>query len=434
MKLNFFSHKWVLFKFWRVVSLLCAIFWAGQLVEARGILVRGFNLIEEGEFVYDFDAGKVLPAQTAVDQAKRLGANHIILNFKALMRGPYSNEVVPLTPPAERNSERQRVSRLVRYIKSQGMTVGFRPIFFVTGPQGEFPWIEKFPNGESRVWWHGNIQPQDPDRWFESFRVYLDLYIPLAKILHVEEFTVGAELYSMTVGIEDQWKEHPYGFPGRWLALLRYVRSKLPGVRLMYDINFTDDKVTMDGFDTTGGELERWRYRLVDLAQRQDPKEKAIWEDLKNFWLELDAIGLDVYRSLASHRDQLPTQYDALVRFLRIRTDAFATQIDSILSEISLTLGQEKPAIFKELGFRSVEKGFIDPFAYAGSGKPMIEHQAAAYQAYFESFWRAGFSWFQGFNFWEISLDPKRAGPTDNGFSPVGKAKTEAVILQYFTN
>jgi hypothetical protein len=78
----------------------------------------------------------------------------------------------------------------------------------------------------------------------------------------------------------------------------------------------------------------------------------------------------------------------------------------------------EKPVIFKELGFRSVELGFIDPFAYAGSGDVSIQHQAAAYEAYFRSFWEPNWSWFQGLNFWEISLDPSKEGPQDNGFSP----------------
>ncbi|MBL7670638.1 MAG: hypothetical protein JNM39_09130 [Bdellovibrionaceae bacterium] len=394
--------------------------------------VRGFNIIESANFLFDASVDKKTDAQVSVDKAKGLGANHIIINLKATMTGPHSNEVIPSTPPSERNNEKQRLARLIRYIKSQGMTVGLRPIFFVVGPNGEFPYSEVQSDGTVKIWWHGNIQPADPNRWFESFKVYLDLYLPLAGILKVEEFTLAAELYSMTVGIEDQWSEFPYGFPGRWLQLLRYVRSKLPNSRLMYDINFTDDKVSSDGFGTTGGELERWRYRIVDLAGRTDPLERAIWTDLTTFWSELDAIGIDVYRSLASRNQVIPSETPALVSLLKQRTDSFATQMDNILSEISLTLSVEKPIIFKELGFRSVELGFIDPFAYAGSGKVSIQHQAAAYKAYFQSFWESNWSWFQGLNFWEISLDPTKEGPQDNGFSPVGKTESEDVVIKYF--
>lgn len=396
--------------------------------------IRGFNIVEVGQFLFDANETTKTPAQLAVDKAKALGANHIIINLKATMRGPYSNEIIPNTAPADRNSERQRIARLVKYIKSQGMTVGMRPIFFVVGPNGEFPYNEKLADGTVKSWWHGNIQPRDPNRWFESFKIYLDLYLPIASILKVEEFTLGAELYSMTVGIEDQWKEFPYGFPGRWLQLLRYVRSKLPQSRLMYDINFTDDKISQDGFGATGGELERWRYRLVDLADPVDPAQKQIWNDLKSFWSELDAIGIDVYRSLASRNETIPTQYADLLNLLKERTDSFATQIDNIASQVSLTLGVDKPLIFKELGFRSVEKGFIDPFAYAGSGQVNIQHQAAAIEAYFASFWVVNFNWFSGFNFWEISLDPSREGQLDVGFSPIGKSQTESVIMRYYKN
>jgi hypothetical protein len=416
-----------------LISLLI-LFTSFQIFAATQNYVRGFNIVESDTFLFDANDTKKTHAQIAVDKAKALGSNHIIINLKATMTGPYSNEIIPNTAPAERNNEKQRLARLIKYIKSQGMTVGLRPIFFVVGPNKEFPYNEVLPDGTTKSWWHGNIQPADPNRWFESFKIYLDLYLPLASILKVEEFTVGAELYSMTVGLEDQWKEYPYGFPGRWLQILRYVRAKLPNARLMYDINFTDDKVDTDGFGSTGGELERWRYRIVDLADRSAPAEKQIWTDLTTFWSELDAIGIDVYRSLASRGQAVPADSNDLLNLLKQRTDSFATQMDNIFSQISLTLGNERPVIFKELGFRSVESGFIDPFAYAGKGTVSLQHQAVAMKAYFESFWQPNWSWFQGLNFWEISLDPSKEGPADNGFSPVGKPESEEVIKQYFQN
>ncbi|MNJ94866.1 hypothetical protein D3C87_125690 [compost metagenome] len=404
---------------------------------AQGKYVAGFNLTETEGFLYDAaPAGqpKTL-AQIAVDEAKSLGSNHIILNVRATMRGPYSSEITPVTPPAERSKEAMRISKLVKYIQSQGLTVGLRPIFFVVGPNGEFPDTEKMSDGTTKVWWHGNIQPKDPNRWFESFRVYLDVYLTVARLSKVDEFTIGAELYSMTVGIEDQWAEYPYGFPGRWLELLRYVRSKLPTARLMYDINFTDDSVTAGGLTASGGEFERWRYRLVELADRTNPEERKIWEDLSTFWKELDAVGLDIYRSLASHNQVLPTDYADLVSTLKMRSDSYATQLDTGLTEIEMTLDHHKKAIIKEIGFRSVEKGFIDPFAYAGQGTVHLEHQAAAFQAIFESFWQPQWPWFQGINFWDIAIDPSKKGLEDNGFSPLGKPLTEKVVKDnYFKN
>lgn len=397
--------------------------------------VSAFNLTENGgSFVYDAaPAGSPkTPAQVAVDEAKRLGSNHVVLNVRATMVGPYSNEIIPVTAPAERALESRRLINLIKYIKSTGMTVGIRPIFFVVGPNGEFPYSEKQPDGTMKQWWHGNIQPSDPNRWFESFRVFLDAYIPVAKIAQVEEFTVGAELYSMTVGIEDQWKAYPYGFPGRWLELLRYVRSKLPNARLMYDINFTDEVDSSSGIAASGGELERWRYRIVDLAGVGDAAQQKIWTDLTTFWNELDFVGIDMYRSFAGPTDVIPKDYSNLVNLLKVRTDAYASQLDSIINQIGLTLGTDKQVIFKEIGCRSVENGFIDPFAYAGSGTANIMHQTAAYEAFFLSFLKPNWPWYKGVVFWDISVDPTKTGPADNGFSPLGKKETEEVIQKYF--
>ena len=176
-----------------LISLLI-LFTSFQIFAATQNYVRGFNIVESDTFLFDANDTKKTHAQIAVDKAKALGSNHIIINLKATMTGPYSNEIIPNTAPAERNNEKQRLARLIKYIKSQGMTVGLRPIFFVVGPNKEFPYNEVLPDGTTKSWWHGNIQPADPNRWFESFKIYLDLYLPLASILKVEEFTVGAEL------------------------------------------------------------------------------------------------------------------------------------------------------------------------------------------------------------------------------------------------
>lgn len=421
-----------LFKF--LIPILAVISVKGT---ALASYVAGFNLTETEGFMYDASApgAPKTMAQEAVDSAKRLGSNHIILNVRATMKGPHSSEIIPVTAPAERSKEALRMAKLIKYIQSQGMTVGIRPIFFVVGPNGEFPFTEKQADGSVKTWWHGNIQPKDPNRWFESFRVYLDVYITVAKMAKVDEFTIGAELYSMTVGIEDQWKEYPYGFPGRWLELLRYVRVKLPTARLMYDINFTDDSVNAGGLTASGGEFERWRYRLVDLANPTNPDEKKIWDDLVGFWKELDSVGLDIYRSLASQNQELPEDYGSLVGTLKNRSDSYATQLDTGFTQIEFTLDHHKEAIIKEIGFRSVDRGFIDPFAYAGSGTVNVNHQAGAYQAIFESFWQPQWPWFKGINFWDIAVDPSKTGRADNGFSPVGKDETEKIVKDhYFKN
>lgn len=402
-------------------------------------LVRGMNLTQLGQFVYDAAAAGApkTPAQVAVDEIKNLGATHVVLNPIAKMTDPRGSDLIPEVSNAERNTERARYKRLIDYIHSQGMTVGMRPIFFVIKPDGTFPYIETQSDGSAKTWWHGNIQPADVNRWFESFKQFHDIYLLISKLNKVEEYTIGAELYSMTVGIEDQWMEYPYGFPGKWLQLLRYSRSKLgPKVRMMYDINFTDDRASSNGDLTAmGGEFERWRYRLVDLAEPTNPDERAIWMDLVTFWNELDAIGIDMYRSLASKQDIIPQNYESIVSVLKRRSDEYASQVDTALAEIESVTGKMQYMIFKEAGFRSVERGFINPFDYeTGQGIYREDHQAAAFEALFQSFWEPRFPWFQGASFWDVSVSPTRnSGRGDTGFSPVGKPQTVSVLRRIFS-
>lgn len=398
--------------------------------------IRSFNLTENGQYKYEasLDLNNKTPAQNLIDQLKELGTNHIILNFRAKMIGPRSNDIIPVTGNGPISNEARQVKSLVNYIHSLDMTVGFRPIFFVLGPNGEFPYTETLADGTQKTWWHGNIQPSDPNRWFDSFQRYIDRYLTIAKLARANEFTIGAELYSMTVGIEDQWSEHPHGFPKKWNQLLKYSRKKLgPNVRIMYDINFTDDSNSNYGLTKSGGELERWRYRLADLADTKDPDDKKIWKELASFWNGLDAIGIDMYRSLAFTSDKLPDNYNDLVDLLSQRATSYANQLDLAMLEISLEVGSEKPAYLKEVGFRSVENGFIDPFNYSTAhGELNISHQAAGYEALFKGFWEPEYSWFKGIAFWDIPLNPSLHGESDRGFSPIGKTQTEEIIRRYF--
>ena len=400
-------------------------------------MIGGMNLSEQGSFIYDAApaGGAKTQAQIAVDQIKALGARHVILNPRATMTDPKGNDLFPMVPITERGKERARYQRLIQYIHSIGLTVGIRPIFFVVRPNGTFPYREVQPDGKEKIWWHGNIQPNDPNRWFESFKSYLDIYVLIAQINHVEEFTLGAELYSMTVGIEDQWKAYPYGFPGRWLDLLHYCRGKLGAkVRIMYDINFTDDITQVGSVSASGGEFERWRYRLVDLANPTDPAQLIIWKDLVAFWNELDAVGIDMYRSLAGKQDTLPMNQADLVKHLRIRSDEYASQMDTSMVSIEAATGRHQFAIFKEAGFRSVDKGFIDPFNYEnGVGTYNVDHQAAAFEALYESFWMPKFDWFGGGSFWDVGVDPSRnIGVGDTGFSPINKTETDLVLRKIY--
>ncbi|MFM8268974.1 MAG: glycoside hydrolase family 113, partial [Pseudomonadota bacterium] len=226
--------------FGKSIFLLMAICLRALSVEVPQ--VKGATLTEVGDYVFDaaIGSGEKTAAQKMVDRSFEVGVRHLVLSPRAVMTHPRNSEIVPMTPPEKRADERKRMVRLISYIHSKGMTVGIRPIFFVIDGNGHTPYVETLPDGSKKEWWHGNIQPEQPNAWFESFKTYLDLYLPISAQTGVEEFTIGAELYSMTVGIEDQWKANPHGLPAQWVRLLSYARTKLPPTtRIMYDINFT---------------------------------------------------------------------------------------------------------------------------------------------------------------------------------------------------
>lgn len=395
-------------------------------------LTKGFSLTEIGTHVYDANpVGQKTEAQLIVDRLHTLGVKHVTLTPRAVMTDPRGNLVTPGTRPIDQPEEAERYLRLINYIHGLGLTVGIRPIFFVVRPTGQFPYVEQQPDGTLKTWWHGNIEPSLPSAWFASFQDYLDVYLPIATAGRVEEFTVGAELESMTVGLPGATG---FGYAGAWLNLVQHVRSNLPtATRLMYDLNYTDAVIVENGKMQTGGELARWRNRLAEPLLVTTPEAISARRDLADLWSRLDSAGIDMYRSLASDPTILPEDYDQLVIALKTQASAHATQVDGFVKDLNTATGATKAVVFKELGYRSVEFGFIDPFQYAGPGTLNASHQAAAYEAFFQAFYVPGYRWYDGVSFWDASVDLRRHGPLDKGFSPIGKGETEAVISNYFS-
>jgi len=390
-----------------------------QALASSKLEVKGFNLTQLGDHVYDANpSGDKTEAQKAVDYIYELGGRHIVLIPEARMESVTGSAIVPQTPiGGERAKERARYIRLMKYITSKGMTVGIRPIILVDA-KGK----------KSKDDWHGNIRPENPAAWFESLRSYLDIYINIAKAGGASEFTVAAELYSMVMGLDDAkiWKER-FGFPREWLQLVRDVKAKIPGVRIMIDINYTDVAANKDGTGGTGGELERWRARLADANTKA--KDLKGWEVVRDLWKEIDVIGIDIYRSFLTKGQEVPKTFEPLVAAMTKRGDQFSGDIDNKLAEIETAVGFPKKIIVKEVGFKSCTNCFIDSYEYDDAAKePNVLHQATAFQTFFDSFVKADWPWMMGVTFWDVAVDPARSGVKDPGFSPRGKKQTEDVI------
>lgn len=423
----FFMGAWGMNRFFLFLFSLTTALSAGVPIESR---VKGFTLTEIGTHRYDanLNSGAKTEAQYIVDRLFNLGFRHITLSPRAIMRDPRNSYVEFYTPEFELLDETNRYLRLIDYIHSRGMTVGIRPILFVIDQFGGTPYFEPIGNGEYKVWWHGNIQPVDPTAWFASFQTYLENYAKIARLGVVEEFTIGAELQSMTVGIGDEWVEYPNGFASKWASLARHFRTLLPSkTRIMYDINYTDAGFSVGEKNYVGGELAYFRYYLVDNYQPADP----MWKGLQEFWGTLDAVGIDLYRSLAQENQVLPSGFNELVSTLKATSDTFVLDLENTFSAIDHITGVQSTLEIKEAGFRSVQKSFINPFVYAGSGILSLDDQAAAYAAFFQSFFTPTFTRLRGVGFWDASVDTVRHGASDYGFSPIGKEPTENIIRQY---
>ncbi len=416
------------------LGLICGVLMAWGGIAAAAGLVRGFTLTEIGNHLYDVseDLTSKTEAQIVVDRLFALGVRHINLSPRAVMHDPRQSFVTPVTDPAFQQNERARYLRFISYLHQLGMTVGIRPIVFVVDAFGNSPYIEPLPGGGQKIWWHGNIQPSDPAAWFQSFVNYLDIYLEIARSAGVEEFTIGAELESMTVGAQTAWPANPFGFPTSWLSVLAHAREVLPlGTREAYDINFADDPVLVAGAMIPGAELANWRRRIA-YSSPTTAEEIASQKALIDFYRGLDTVGVDMYRSLATQDEILPEDYDSLVALLRPRTDGLVGELSKTLSDINGAVGTNKSLLLKEVGFKSVDRGFVNPFIYSGTGEFNSDHQAAAYEAVLSSFFSNQLPWFLGLVFWDTSVDLTLHGPFDLGFSPLGKAQTESVISHFF--
>lgn len=446
---------------------LTSLLWGQVQAADKDSFVRGMSLNEEAPHYYDANwdydnnksTGEKTDAQKQVDKLYELGVRQINLHPIAKMYDPDGNSIVLKTKDGDLDAEEQRYLRFMSYVRSKGMKVGIRPILFVVKREkddsGE--WVDTKKNyytevesvdpatGETKKTrvhrWHGNIRPSDPDEWFRQLRNYHDQYISIAIDGGASEYTIGAELYSMTVGMEKWWPEHPHGFPGKWLQFQNYVNDQLNNgkpvgereVRLMYDINLTNDSFTDESGEHVGGELARWRYRLEG-SRQANYQDNEIWQNLRDFWLGLDAIGIDMYSSLTPDASKVPSDYDALVAQLTKGASQFVKILRSALKSITRKVGREQKVIIKEIGFKSVSNGFINPFSWDdGKGAPSAAHQAAAFEAIYKAWWESPQKWFGGIYWWEGYVDPKRSGPEDKGFSPVGKPETEAVLKKYFS-
>lgn len=214
--------------------------------------------------------------------------------------------------------------------------------------------------------WRGQITFGDEAQWqawFASYRSFIDHYADLAKAQGVEQFCVGTEL-SGTAQREADWR-----------AVIADVRSRYHGP--------------------------------IIYAANQGGEETGI-----TWWDAVDYIGVDAYYSLTEEDDPTLAELEA--------------GWDGPLVTLSaLAATWNKPILFPEIGYRSIDGANRDPWNWQRSGALDLQEQAEAYQAFFDRVWSQ--PWFGGVFWWMWETDPFAGGPCDTGYTPYDKP-AEAVL------
>ena len=220
--------------------------------------------------------------------------------------------------------------------------------------------------------WAGEFELENEDewqKWEKSFDHYILTYAQLADSLNVEIFCMATE-FRMVVRKR----------PDYWNRLITKIRAVYKG-KLTYAANWDN-------------------YQQVQ------------------FWDQLDYIGVDAYFPLVHEKE--------------VDVDMLRQEWQTIKSDLQkLSLKYQKPILFTEFGYQSVEYGAgrhweINQNSSSYSG----ETQRNAYRAIFEAFWPE--KWFSGGFLWKWFPQHDRAGgPGNKRFTPQNKP-AQQVVKQFY--
>ncbi|MBN2002710.1 MAG: hypothetical protein JXA21_05080 [Anaerolineae bacterium] len=209
----------------------------------------------------------------------------------------------------------------------------------------------------------------DWDAWFASYTDFILYYAQMAQDLGVDQFCVGTELMS-TEAQTISW------------------RNVISEVAAVY----------------TG---------TLTYAANHGSENAITW------WDDLDYIGVDAYYRLVENQAHTNPTVDELK----------ATWATLVISLEALSEQYDRPIIFTEVGYRSVDGMTYQPWDYSAGTVLDLQEQVDAYQALFESVYTQ--TWFNGLYMWSWDTNPAQGGMCDLGYSPYNKP-AENVLRQWY--
>lgn len=221
--------------------------------------------------------------------------------------------------------------------------------------------------------WRANINPGDRDAWFTSYGNMLEHYARIAEAHGVEDICIGTELIGMSSPSSNGTNTE------QWNRVISNLRN-IYGGKLTYSANWTDEVEKIE------------------------------------FWGSLDYIGVSAYYELWNN--------DGSVESLKNNWNQWAGQyITSTQQKFN------KPVVFTEVGYRSINGSYNQPWNWERGGSYDETAQANAYEALF-SYWNQ-FSYFQGVQLWHWLPDPNAGGNGNLDYTPQHK-RAESVMRTWF--
>ena len=225
--------------------------------------------------------------------------------------------------------------------------------------------------------WRGEISPSNIDAWFASYSQFILHYAQMAQDLDIEAFCLGTEFKTIS-GAANR---------NRWIGVIDAIRGVYSGF-LTYAANATSPA---DEFTSV------------------------------SFWDHLDLLGLDAYFPLTDRTDVSLADLIAAWRRNRFEEDAVAAAQNFADS-------RQKPVIFTEIGYKSVDGANREPWNFSLSGAYDPNEQRDCYEAAF-SVWSQQSSWMKGIFWWAWPVPAP--GPEDTDYNPRGKP-AEAVLKAWY--
>ena len=217
----------------------------------------------------------------------------------------------------------------------------------------------------------GNITFKSEKEWqtFEqSYERFILDFAEIAAKTKAESFCIGTE-----------WREFVKARPDFWKQLIAKVRKSYKGT-VTYAAN---------------------------------------WDAYEAFphWADLDLVGIDAYFPL-SHSEN-PTEQELY--------DGWAPHFKAIQN---LSKKVNKPIVFTEFGFRSMDKNASEPWDSGKGTAVNLNNQVNAYNATFKRFW--GEEWFKGGFIWKwFSKHSQSGGSSNNKFTPQNKPAQKTLTEWY---